>query len=51
LVPLPPLSEQNRIVEKIDQLMKLCNELQKKVQENQKYSELLMEVFLKEVLG
>jgi type I restriction enzyme, S subunit len=47
-VPLPPLPEQIRIVEKVDQLMKLCNELESKVKENQKNSELLMEAVLRE---
>lgn len=29
LIPLPPLSEQKRIVEKIDQLMAMCDEMEK----------------------
>ncbi len=48
LFPLPPLPEQKRIVEKVDQLMKLCDELEEKVKENQKNSELLMEAVLRE---
>ena len=33
IIPIPPLNEQKRIVEKIDQLMKLCDELKIKVKE------------------
>jgi len=47
-VPLPPLPEQIRIVEKVDQLMKLCDELEEKVQENQTNTGLLMEAVLRE---
>ena len=31
LIPLPPLAEQHRIVAKIDQLMTLCDELEKQI--------------------
>jgi type I restriction enzyme S subunit len=48
LFPLPPLSEQRRIVEKVDQLIQTCDELETKVKENQKYSEDLMNAISKE---
>ena len=47
-IPLPPLPEQHRIVEKVDKLMKLCDELEAKVKENQHNAEKLMEAVLKE---
>lgn len=50
LFPLPPLKEQRRVVEKIDKLMKYCDELEEKIKENKKNSELLMETILKETL-
>jgi len=31
IIPLPPLSEQHRIVERLDQLLPLCNKLMKKM--------------------
>lgn len=48
LVPLPPLAEQRRIVEKVDSLMKFCDELGLKIKENKKSSENLMGAVLKE---
>lgn len=48
LIPLPPLAEQKRIVQKVDQLMKLCDELESQVKENQKNSSSLMNAVLRE---
>lgn len=48
LFPLPPLSEQKRIVEKVDKLMVYCEELEKQVKENLENAEKLMEAVLKE---
>jgi len=48
LIPLPPLSEQKRIVEKVDKLMAYCDELEKQVKENQENSEKLIGAVLKE---
>jgi type I restriction enzyme, S subunit len=48
LVSVPPLNEQKRIVEKIDQLMKLCDELEEQVKKNQTNSEKLMNAVLRE---
>ena len=42
LVPVPPLEEQRRIVAKVDQLMKLCDELEAKLTRAQSISENLM---------
>lgn len=49
-IPLPPISEQYRIVTKIEQLMTLCNEFEQSVQQNQKYTQELLQVALKEAL-
>ena len=46
--PLSPLSEQKRVVEKVDKLMAYCNELEKQVKENQVNSEKLISAVLKE---
>lgn len=50
LVPLPPLSEQKRIVSKIEELMTLCDELESSVKANQEYTTLLYQTALKEAL-
>jgi type I restriction enzyme S subunit len=47
-IPLPPLSEQKRIVEKVDKLMIYCDELEKQIIENQGNNEKLIVAVLKE---
>jgi type I restriction enzyme S subunit len=43
LIPLPPISEQERILHKVDQLMTLCDELEQSIQQNQKYTQELLQ--------
>jgi len=47
-IPLPPLSEQRRIVEKVDALMRVCNELELRIKENKESSDNLMGAVLRE---
>ena len=50
-IPIPPLNEQKRIVEKVDQLMALCDELEKNIEQAKKDSELLMQSVLREAFN
>ena len=47
-VPLPPFVEQHRIVAKVDQLMHLCDELETRLNQSKKDSEMLMQAVLHE---
>lgn len=49
-VPLPPLSEQHRIVAKLEQLMRYCDELEQSIKESQAQNEHLLQQVLREAL-
>lgn len=51
LIPLPPYNEQIRIIEKVDQLMALCDELEKTVGQSKQESEILMQSVLHEAFS
>jgi type I restriction enzyme S subunit len=48
--PLPPSAEQKRIVTKLDELMKLCDNLEASIKESQQQNELLLQQVLREAL-
>jgi type I restriction enzyme, S subunit len=48
--PLPPLAEQNRIVQKLDELMQYCNELEVSIKQSESQNEKLMQQVLREAL-
>ena len=50
LFPLPPLSEQKRIVEKIDELMQYCNKLEASIKQSETQNEKLLQQVLREAL-
>lgn len=50
VIPLVPIEEQHRIVTRIEKLMKLCDELEQNIQLNQRYTQDLLQVALKEAL-
>ncbi len=50
IFPLPPLSEQKRIVAKLDELMAYCDNLEESIKKSQKQNEMLLGQVLKEAL-
>ena len=50
LIPLPPLAEQKRIVKKLEEVMKVCEELKTTITDNQNYTDQLLQVALKDAL-
>ncbi|MBU4485402.1 MAG: restriction endonuclease subunit S [Candidatus Delongbacteria bacterium] len=49
-VAIPPLSEQKKIVESLDSLMKYCNDLELSIKQSKEQNEKLLQVVLKEAL-
>ena len=50
LLPLPPLSEQHRIVQKLDKLMQTCDALEASIKESAAQNEKLLQQVLREAL-
>lgn len=50
LMPLPPQREQNKLVKKVDELLKVCDALEKEIKQNQKLSQQFLQSVLKEAL-
>ncbi|MEH3114863.1 restriction endonuclease subunit S [Pedobacter terrae] len=50
-IPLPPLSMQNQIASKLDELMKACDELESSIKQSQLQNEQLLQQVLKETLA
>lgn len=48
--PFPPLAEQNRIVQKLDELMQYCNELETSIKQSESQNEKLLQQVLREAL-
>ncbi len=51
IIPLPGISEQKRIVAKVDKLIKLCNQLETEIQESKENADLLMQSVLQEAFA
>lgn len=50
LIPLPPSSEQTRIVQKLDELMQYCNELEASIKQSESQNSTLLQQVLREAL-
>jgi type I restriction enzyme S subunit len=50
-IPLPPLAEQNAIVERLDRLLESVNALEQHVSERKRYAKQLMQAVLKEAFA
>jgi type I restriction enzyme, S subunit len=49
-IPFPPLSEQKRIFQKLDELMQYCNELEVSIKKSESQNEKLLQQVLREAL-
>ncbi len=50
IIPLPPLAEQERIVHKLEKLMKFCDELEANIKHARANADSLLQTTLKEAL-
>jgi len=50
-IPLPPFAEQNRIVQKLDELMQYCNELEDSIKQSESQNSTLLQQVLREALS
>ncbi len=50
LIPIPPLAEQTRIVQKLDELMQYCNDLEASIKQSEAQNEKLLQQVLREAL-
>lgn len=50
-IPLPPLEEQTRIVQKLDELMQYCNKLEASIKQSESQNEKLLQQVLREALS
>ncbi len=50
IIPLPPIAEQHRIVQKLDELLKTCNALETSIKESSEQNEKLLQQVLREAL-
>ena len=51
LIPLPPLNEQKRIVEKVNELMSLCNALEEKLKKKEEEGERLVGAVVNQIVN
>lgn len=51
LIPIPPIKEQERIVNKLEEVMNLCDEISNSITKSKDETEMLIKVLLNEALG